>query len=135
MVRAEINGIVLFFSYMQNKALLQGEDLEVVFDIEKGSYYERNVQANHVHFLHQDIKIHILPGVKGPPSSPQAIVQKPITFVGNTVIFYKTGIVSSGVIYIADTKNNVQYAISNAVSSISCIRLYQYTKDEKWVLV
>jgi len=119
---------------MQQKATIQQQDIKVVFDTEKNQCREIGQTGNEVLTLHKDIRFQALAHVQGPPSSPSHAITKPITFANNTIIFYKTGVLSSGVVYLLDTQNNVQYALSNAVSSISFIRLYQYAAG-KWTVI
>jgi prepilin-type N-terminal cleavage/methylation domain-containing protein len=70
------------------------------------------------------------PGMQGPPSKPVAAPAKCCTFEDNTIIFYPDGIISSGVLYLLDTKTGRQYALSSGVGHTSFLRLYSY--DGVW---
>jgi hypothetical protein len=47
--------------------------------------------------------------------------------------FYPTGIISSGTVYLVDKNKRYMYALSNAVSQFSYLRLYKY--DGGWKLL
>jgi hypothetical protein len=134
-VRTELNAFMIFLRYIQQRAIVEGKDRIVVLDIDRHSYCIKNEKEKSEYFFLNDTKFVVLSGVKGPPSSPNLAPGKPVTFIDHEIVFYKTGIISSGIVYIADVKNHNQYAISNAVASYSTLRLYRYTKDEKWVLL
>ena len=60
-------------------------------------------------------------------------IEKAITFPGYAIHFYPTGIISSGTVYLVDKKKKCMYALSNAVSQVSYLRLYRY--DGRWKLI
>lgn len=88
---------------------------------------------NHVHRLASSVCFGVMPGVKGPPSKPTYLLEKPITFDHNQINFYSDGIVSSGTLYLTDRKKNYQCALSCGVSETSLLRMYRY-EHGKWVL-
>lgn len=130
--QTELKRIQSFFRYMQQKAITQKQDIKVILDVEKNWFKETDVTGNETFELQEHMRFKVCPGIQGPPSSPIYAVTKPITFPNNEVIFYKTGVLSSGTMYLLDTQSNTQYALSNAVSSISFVRLYQYA-NETWI--
>jgi len=67
-----------------------------------------------------------MPGAKGPPASANKLILKSITFTNNRIIFYPTGIISAGTVYLIDQAKQVMYALSNGVSQISFLRTYRY---------
>ena len=84
--------------------------------------------------LPHTVQFGVLPGIMGPPATPTHAITQPITFVGNKILFYPEGIIQAGAIYLKDTKNRVQYALSSGVSTVSYLRKYQYTGGE-WKLL
>lgn len=131
----ELKSFQSFFRYVQHKAIVQREDIKIICDIENSQCVEENTTiGKEIFTLHNDIRFQILPGILGPPASAQHIITKPTTFIHNTIVFYKTGVISSGTIYLLNTQSNTQYALSNAISPISFLRLYQY-KNGKWEII
>lgn len=128
--KSELHALCSFFNYMQQKAIALQEDISLVFQPEKQTYIAENM----IHELPEYINFFILPGVQGPPATPTHIITQPITYKNNTIIFYKNGAISAGTIYLFDRYYKVQYAITNAVSTISYFRLYQY-ESGAWKII
>jgi len=118
------------FNYNQQKALALQKDISIFFDPQAQIYIIENIP----YALEKNIVFAVLPGIKGPPSTPTQVITQPITYKNNTVIFYKNGVISSGTVYLLDTFYNIQYAITNAVGEISYLRLYQYDAG-KWSII
>jgi hypothetical protein len=53
------------------------------------------------------------------------------TFKHNTIVFYPSGIISTGTTYLISATSSRMYAISSAVSSVSFLRKYQYAGSWK----
>lgn len=70
-------------------------------------------------------------GIQGPPSCHNRFLEHPITFVNDSIIFYSSGIIQSGSVYLTDIDKSVMYALSVPVSQVSFVRMYRY--DTKWV--
>lgn len=126
--RAEIDKLATVCVYLQQLAIATNTEKHLIFDIQKNEYH---FDAYHEK-LPQHLKFGCLPGVFGPPGNPVHSVEKVITFPGHKICFYPTGIISSGTVYLTDKKGHYQYALSNAVSQVSYLRMYRY--DGTWKL-
>lgn len=130
LAKSELHALCSFFNYMQQKAIALQKDLSVLFEPEKQKYTAENTTYD----LPAGINFFVFPGLQGPPATPTHIITQPITYKQNTIIFYKNGVVSAGTMYLFDTNYKIQYAITNAVHSISYFRLYQYDAG-KWNII
>lgn len=128
-VHTEINKLTAACSYLRQKAITTNTECVLRFDPEKNEYYAHGIHE----VLSQGICFGFIPGVLGPPGCPSHTIEKAITFPGYEIHFYPTGIVSSGTVYIADNNKRYLFALSNAVSQFSYLRLYRY--DGKWKLI
>jgi len=126
--RAEIDKLATVCTYVQQLARATNEEKFLTFDMQKNEYTCDGFAEK----LSQRVSFGILPGVKGPPGSPDHVVEKAITFPGQRICFYPTGVISSGTVYLIDKRYSVQYALSNAVSQVSYLRMYRY--DGGWKL-
>lgn len=115
--------------YLQQKAFATQQEQRLFLDPVRNAYHFNNTW----HSLPQSIQFGFIPGVKGPPAHPTAIIQTPITFKSNTIVFYPDGIISSGSVYFCDKDHHSLYALTNAVAQVSLMRLYGY--HQKWVLL
>ncbi len=129
LIKSEIHKIHTVCHYLRRKAMMTNKIHTLTFDIKTNSYVYDDV---HEQFAQQVI-INCKSGIKGPPSTPTYLITKPVTFKNNTIIFYPSGIVSAGTLYLTDKYNNYQYALSVPIASISYIRMYHY--DTKWKLI
>lgn len=131
LIRLELERFCTLCNMLQQKALAQQKEIHCLIDIEHNTcIYEQEIYE-----LPKQIKIGFLPNTYGPPGSPNKLITKPVTFLQKTIIFYPSGIISSGTIYIIDQSNQYMYALSNAVSLFSYIRLYRYEEKKKWKLL
>lgn len=128
-VHAEVDKLATVCSYLQQKAIATNTELVVTFDTEKNEYRCDTTRE----VLSQRILFGFLPNVLGSPGSPSHKIEKAITFPNSSIHFYPTGIISSGTVYLVDKKKHYMYALSNAVSQFSYLRLYRY--DGKWKLL
>lgn len=126
--RTEIDKLVNVCVYLQQLAIATNSEKYLIFDIQKNEYSFDKYHEK----LSQRISFGCLPGVLGPPGNPTHSVEKVITFPGHKIYFYPTGIISSGTVYLIDKKGQFQYALSNAVSQVSHLRMYRY--DGTWKL-
>ena len=128
-VRAEIEKLHTLCRYLQRCAIASNKEYHLVFDASKNNYrYE-----NHVEQLPRQVLFGFLPDAHGPPAFPRRAIQKPITFQGNRITFYPSGILSAGTLYLIDRTKQSMYALSNAVSQVSYLRMYHYTGE--WQLL
>lgn len=129
LVRMELEKLQGVCLYLQKCAQSCQQKQMLEFDICNNSYSfkgQREQLPSQVHF-------NIKQGVKGPPSCPKYVLDKPITFEQERIIFYPDGIVQSGAIYLTDEKNECLYALSNGVGHVSFLRKYRY--DNGWNLI
>lgn len=127
MVRSEIEKMYSLFVYMQHLAIATQKNQTIEFDVVKNTYF-CNQQAIP---LAQGIAFGTIAGVYGPPASPNALVNKPITFPNNKITFYAQGTMQAGTVYLVDRSKNYLYALTTPVSHISYVRRYKYERE--WV--
>ena len=127
-IRIEIDTLVTACLYMQQLAIATNEEKYLIFDDQKHEYYFDVYREK----LSQRLRFGFLPGIMGPPGGPTKNVEKAITFPAKRICFYPTGIISSGTVYFIDRKRKQQYALSNAISQVSYLRMYYY--DGHWKL-
>lgn len=128
-VRTEIDKLTAACSYLRQKAITTNAECVLRFDSAKNEYYADGIHE----VVSQRACFSFLPGVLGPPGCPSHAIKKSITFPGYEIHFYPTGIISSGTVYITDKNKRYMFALSNAVSQFSYLRLYRY--DGKWKLI
>jgi prepilin-type N-terminal cleavage/methylation domain-containing protein len=128
-VHTEIDKLAMTCSYLQQKAIARNSDQILVCDTEKNKYRGDNVNET----LSSRVCFGFLPNVLGSPGSPVRVINKAITFADSSIHFYPTGTISSGTLYLTDKNKKNMYALSNAVSQVSYLRLYRY--DGKWKLL
>lgn len=121
-VQIELEQLYMACRYMQRRAMCTHQEQYIHINETKGSY----TFAGRQHQLSPQVIFGIMPGIKGSPSQTSQSISRPITFINNKIIFYPTGIVSSGTLYLTDRKKTCCYALSNGVSHISLIRRYRY---------
>ena len=126
---AEIDKLAGVCSYLQQKAMATNSDQFLVCDTQKNEYRLDNVHE----LLSRRIEFGFLPHVLGSPGSPSRSIKKAITFPDSSIHFYPTGTISSGTVYLTDKNKKIMYALSNAVSQVSYLRLYRY--DGRWKLL
>ena len=126
--RSEIDKLITVCTYMQQLACSTNKEQFLVFDIPNNSY----TFNGHTEKLSKQLCFGYLPGIKGPPASPTHNITKTITFAQQRICFYPSGILSSGTIYIKDKSNRSLFALSNAVSQVSFLRIYKY--NGTWIL-
>lgn len=127
-VRAEMDTLAIICNYLQQLALATNTESVLIFNEQSNSYMFGKYKEK----LSQRVRFGVLPGIQGPPGNPHSLVSKAITFPEQKIIFYPTGIISAGTVYVTDKKGTCQYALSNAVSQVSHVRIYKY--DRNWKL-
>ena len=128
-VHTEMDKFVAACSYLRQKAITTNAECVLRFDEEKNEYYCDGIREK----LSQRVCFGFMPGVLGPPGSPYHAIKNAITFPGCEIHFYPTGIISSGTVYVTDKNKRYMFALSNAVSQFSYLRLYRY--DGKWKMI
>ena len=130
LVRFELRHLAMTCRTLQWQAVSSNQPQMLTFDSVNNTYNS----INGLHRMPKQVQFGADNSIKGPPSNPTHPINKPITFVDNTITFAPTGIVSSGTVYLKDTSRTRFYALTNAVSSISFLRLYRY-EHKKWQLL
>lgn len=126
---SQVDKIYSVFCYLQKSAIASNKDLVLEFDHKANSYSFENSSIQ----LSKHIKFAFKNGVKGPPSSPIKLLDKPITFINNKVVFYADGKMQPGTVYLTDSKQHYLYGITIPISQVSLIRKYKYI--DKWILL
>ena len=129
LVRSEVEKLYTICRYLQHCAVVKNRPQELRFD-RANNTYTYNEQR---HTLSRHVTFGFLPNTKGPPSSPNATVQNPITFVQKKITFYPEGVISSGTVYLVDSSQQYMYALSSPISQVSYLRKYQYNNG--WKLI
>jgi len=130
-VHAEIDKLAAVCSYLQQKAIATNQECVLQFDTEKNEYHSDTTVHEK---LSQSICFGFLSPVLGPPGSPSYAIEKSVSFPGCAIHFYPTGVISAGTVYLINKKKQMMYALSNAVSQVSLLRLYRYD-DKTWKLL
>lgn len=128
-VHAQIDKFAAMCSYLHQKAMATDTEQLLICDEQKNEYRSGDIKGT----LPLTVCFGFLPNVLGSPGSPSHKIKKAITFPDFTIHFYPTGIISSGTVYFTDIHKKCMYALSNAVSQVSYLRLYRY--DGKWKLL
>lgn len=122
LVRADIEKMVMTASYLQRFALVSGRKQELHFDQSHKQY----MSNGRVYKLNDRVLFDLVAGAPGPPSIARRAVSSPITFDRQRIIFYPDGKIQPGSVYLVDHEKRFGYALTVAVSHISCIREYYY---------
>ena len=122
LVRAQVEKLQAACRYLQRRAMAEGKQLTLQFDRHTDSY-RCDTQHN---TLPKQVTFGILPGTKGPPSSPTHPLASPITFEHDRITFGADGIMQSGTVYLTDTSHRCLYALTAGVGTISHLRTYCY---------
>lgn len=127
LVLIELEKLYSCLLYLQNKAKIELKNQYLILNIKDNSYKYNNYPDKIQ--LSKHVIFGFLENSKGPPSNAKYLINKASTFKNNTIIFYKDGTISSGVIYIKDKNNQFMYALSSGISSITYLRRYKYIQN------
>jgi prepilin-type N-terminal cleavage/methylation domain-containing protein len=128
-VRVELDTLCITAHYLQQRACAMNKPCHLIFDISGNAHrYE-----NSIYHLPQGVQFGVLPGTQGPPAHPERAVERPVTFIHDTITFYPDGIIKAGAVYVCDAKKTVMYALSSGVATVSYLRKYQY--NGQWHLL
>lgn len=118
---ADITGLYMACLYMQRLAQVTQKTHYLALDTTGHAYtFDGKAVA-----LSRGIHFGSLPSVKGPPSSPHALITDPVTFKEHRIGFMPHGITHSGTMYLTDARGTL-YAISAPIARIAYFRLYRY---------
>jgi hypothetical protein len=122
LVKTEIEKLMLMFRYIQRTALACNQDQQLAVHVDD-NWYEAIGRREQ---LPKEVQFAVVSGVYGPPSHPEKPLTKPVTYKNNHIMFYANGTIQAGALYLVDTKKDVLYGLSTAVSSIAQVRAYRY---------
>lgn len=128
--RIEVDKLATVCSFLRQHAIVTNSELVLACDEQNNEYRCGTIRE----VLSQRISFGFLSGAMGSPGSPTHQIQKAITFPASLLHFYPTGIISSGTVYLVDKKKQYMYALSNAVSQVSFLRLYRYDSG-RWKIL
>lgn len=112
---------------LQQEARAQNKQKLLTFDELKNSY----ATGNETHKLSRYVKFGILKNVLGPPSSPNKLLKKSLTFKANKITITPDGILQPGTIYLIDDTEKLLYAVTVPIAGVSYIRIYHYL-NKQW---
>lgn len=122
--------------YMQRKAMLEHKGCSITFDIPKRRY-----TADQAYTLSPGVEFGTPDNVLGPPSRPTTKIKEAVTWPRGTIAFYGASAVptiSSGALYLTNSKKTCCYALTCDASEVTHIRRYRYTytgSRGNWVLL
>ena len=128
LVRSQLNKLHMTCVYLSHAAQAAQEELTLTLHTDTNSYDYQG----HREYLPAGISFGAPSHVYGPPGNPVHSVQKPSSFDEDIIHFYKDGTMQAGSIYLTDGKKHT-YALTCAVGSLSCLRMYRY--DQSWQLI
>lgn len=123
--RVQADKLYALFFTMRQRAMTTNSEVVLKCDMRNNCLS----CEGHSEKLSEQVQFGFFDGAKGPPGNPEKIVTSAVTFPSHEIHFYPTGIISSGTLYLIDKKKKHMYALSNAVSTVSYLRLYKYSHD------
>lgn len=127
--RMELETLYVTCLYLRSRAQSSGTKHILHIDSTSGSYSH----DTHSHVLANNVQFSTQKSIMGPPAYPMRPINKACTFEHNCIHFNPEGTVQSGSLYLQDTLSGKLYALTNAVSSYSFFRKYEY--DNGWRLL
>lgn len=128
-VHTELNLLCAACNYLQQQAIALREIQELELDALEGSY----TFNGHQHTLAKGVYFDVALNAFGPPSAPYKLLEKPITFKENKILFYPEGMMSAGMICLTNSNRTMLYALSSAVAHVSFLRRYRY--EGRWCTI
>lgn len=125
----DVNRLYAAFLYMQRTAMLEQRVKCITFQKN-----ERTYLADKMHALSTGVEWGSPLNAYGPPSRPIGALEDPIVWPQATVTFYPDGTISSGAVYMTDSKKSCCYALTCDASECSRIRRYRYAQRH-WELI
>jgi prepilin-type N-terminal cleavage/methylation domain-containing protein len=117
LVRAEIDKLEMICRYLQRCAQASNVQELLQFDLARHAYTFQGTTE----YLPWRVKF------------GRGTAEKPITFVGNRIAFFPTGIQQAGAVYMRDVSGSYRYALTSPVCQVSYLRKYRY--DGTWNLI
>ena len=119
-VRGDLEHVYTILVYLQRKAVTEHRVCYLVFDSTKNTFSGTIEGTLSSGVCFGRLKETTRQGTLG------AIDTRAITWRNATVYAYPDGIISSGALYLTDTKRTIQYALTVDASAIRAIRRYTY---------
>lgn len=129
LVGAEMQLLCAACNSLQQQAIATNTIQELVLDVANHTYSCNG----HEHTLAKGVYFDVALNAYGPPSAPYKLLEKPITFKENKILFYPEGMMSAGMVCFTNSSHSLLYAISSAVAHVSFLRRYSY--DRSWRLI
>lgn len=130
LVRTDLDLLCTVCHAAQQRALSTHQQQIIQLDIAQNSFSYRGC----TYTLSACVRFGVKKGLQGPPASPHHAITHPCTFAQNRIVFSPHGVMASGSVYLTDHTQTVAYALSNAVSEVSALRLYRYSSGAWQVL-
>jgi Tfp pilus assembly protein FimT len=122
----ELNLLCAACNYLQQHAVATRTIQELSIDAARNAY----AFNGHEHTLAAGVCFDVALNAQGPPSAPFKLLEKPISFKENKILFYPEGMMSAGMICLTNANHTMLYALSSAVAHVSFLRRYRY--DGRW---
>jgi hypothetical protein len=129
LVKQEAEKLALVCRYLQHAAMMSNETKTLIFDRKQHCYRYDSCSVK----LSNQVEFGVLEGSKGPPSNPTRLIESPISFKNEKIIFYPDGIIQPGTVYLIGKNTQIMYALSCPISQVSYVRIYKY--DGSWQCV
>lgn len=126
---AEMQLLCAACNSLQQHAIATNCIQELSFDLANHTYSCNG----HEHTLAKGVCFDVALNAYGPPSAPHTLLERPVTFAENKILFYPEGMMSAGMVCFTNSSHSVLYAISSAVAHVSFLRRYTY--DKGWRLI
>lgn len=126
-VRLEMDALYTLFTNLARRAVLAQQPQKIEFDMQHHQY--RILPEDQTVELSQHVRFAVPEGLQ------RSGYNKPITFLGDTVVFYTDGKVKPGAVYMSDIVGKCSYGITCGVAQISYIRRYVYDGKHGWILM
>jgi len=127
-VKAEVELLYATMRSLQQRAMTTNTKQHLHIDHKSNRYAFNGTTRT----LPPSIQFGYTDGAKGPPSAPNKPITRVCSFANNTITFWPDGIITSGTMYLVDKKKRYAYALSNAISTASFLRMYEY-KQGTWL--
>lgn len=128
-VLSELNLFCAACTAVQQQAIATNAIQELSIDVAHNCYSCNG----HVHSLASNVCFDVALNAFGPPSAPHHLLEKPITFKENKILFYPEGMMSAGMVCFTNAGRSVLYAASSAVAHVSFLRRHSY--ENGWRLI
>ena len=132
MLTYESEKLAEIFWYLRHKAMVCGNEQELVLDEFNGQY----VCNSHMKYmLDRRVIFGYLDDSFGPPSDPKYRIMHAVTMAGGrtTIVFKPNGTITPVSIYLVTKKRTYMMAVTVPVAHTSIVRIYRYHKNT-WLI-